>query len=240
MSLVENLSRIYAGTAEEFLGLLRQSLSAGEKRFVVTANPEILMKAETDPQAQALLDLPETLLTPDGVSVVKAMEMLHLPVSGRITGVDLAQRLLALCGAEGKTVCLLGAREEVVTALGDKLRTEWPGMRIYAHNGYDGDKEMILSDFAARDPDLVLVALGVPAQEKLIARHLGEFSHGVFMGVGGSFDVLSGLKKRAPAFFLKTNTEWLYRITREPSRLKRFYESNLKFMGAVRRAARGR
>ena len=91
----------------------------------------------------------------------------------------------------------------------------------------------------ALQPDLVLVALGVPAQEKLIARHLGNFSKGVFIGVGGSFDVLSGSKRRAPALFVKTNTEWLYRILREPSRLGRFYRNNIKFLGEVRKEAKG-
>ena len=86
--------------------------------------------------------------------------------------------------------------------------------------------------------DLVLVALGVPAQEKLIARHLERFSKGVFIGVGGSFDVLSGSKRRAPAVFVKTNTEWLYRILREPSRLGRFYRNNIKFLGQIRREAK--
>ena len=85
---------------------------------------------------------------------------------------------------------------------------------------------------------VVLVGLGVPAQEFLIHRHLQDFTKGVLMGVGGSFDVLSGMKRRAPALFVKTNTEWLYRILREPSRLKRFWRSNVKFLGEVRKAAR--
>ena len=90
----------------------------------------------------------------------------------------------------------------------------------------------------AMQPDLTLVALGVPAQEKLIARHLENFQKGVFIGVGGSFDVLSGSKRRAPALFVKTNTEWLYRIVREPSRLGRFYRNNVKFLRAVRRESK--
>ena len=78
--------------------------------------------------------------------------------------------------------------------------------------------------------DIVLVALGMPIQEKLIYKHLNEFDKGIFVGVGGSFDVLSGTKKRAPEFFIQHNLEWLYRITKEPSRLKRFYNNNIKFL----------
>ena len=65
---------------------------------------------------------------------------------------------------------------------------------------------------------------------KLIYKHLNEFDKGIFVGVGGSFDVLSGTKKRAPEFFIQHNLEWLYRITKEPSRLKRFYNNNIKFL----------
>ena len=95
-----------------------------------------------------------------------------------------------------------------------------------------------LSASGRRSLTWVLVALGAPAQERLIARHLEEFGKGVFIGVGGSFDVLSGSKRRAPAVFVRTNTEWLYRILREPSRLGRFYRNNVKFLGEVKKAAK--
>ena len=80
-----------------------------------------------------------------------------------------------------------------------------------------------------KKPDVVLVALGVPMQEKLIYEHLKDFDKGIFVGVGGSFDVISGSKKRAPKIFLKLNLEWLYRIAFSPARWKRFYEGNIKY-----------
>ena len=130
---------------------------------------------------------------------------------------------------------LLGAKEEVVAALAGKLTAEYPDMTVNYHNGYDGDKDAIFHEIAALEPDLVLVGLGVPAQELLIYRHLPKFAKGVLVGVGGSFDVLSGSKKRAPQFFVKTNTEWLYRIAKEPQRLGRFWNNNVKFMQEVRK-----
>ena len=75
-----------------------------------------------------------------------------------------------------------------------------------------------------------MVAMGIPKQEKLIYKHLSKFKHGVFIGVGGSFDVISTVKKRAPKLFIKLNLEWLYRIICEPKRLKRFYNNNVKFI----------
>lgn len=238
MALTEYLQRVFPGTAEEFCQKAWDALRSGKKMFVVTANPEILMHAQRDKAVQKLLAAPETAITPDGVSVVKAMRACGLPAKERITGVDLAERLLQMAGKEKKSVFLLGAKEEVVSALAEKLKREFPGMTVNYHNGYDGDKDEIFRGIAELSPDLVLVGLGVPAQELLIARHLEEFSKGVFIGVGGSFDVLSGSKRRAPAFFVKTNTEWLYRILREPSRLKRFYNNNVKFMGLVRKESK--
>ena len=234
----EYLRRVYAGSAEEYARRAEKAMAEGARLFVVTANPEILMAAGKNPDARALLLDEGTEIVPDGISVVKAMGILGLPVTERIAGVDLAGKLLQSAGRMGKSIYLLGAKEEVVSTLAAKLRAQYPGVEVHYHNGYDGDKDRLMEEIAALAPGLVLVGLGVPAQDILLYRHLGSFQKGVLMGVGGSFDVLSGMKRRAPAFFIKTNTEWLYRILREPSRLGRFWRSNVKFLGEVRRAAK--
>lgn len=234
----EYFRRVFPGSAEEFCKRAESAMESGRRMFVVTANPEILMAAGRDEKARELLLSADAEIVPDGISVVKAMGMLGLPVTERITGVDLADKLLHSAGRSGKSVYLLGAKEEVVSTLAKNLKAHYPAMTLHYHNGYDGDKDSIMKEIAILSPDLVLVGLGVPAQEFLIHRHLQDFTKGVLMGVGGSFDVLSGMKRRAPALFVKTNTEWLYRILREPSRLKRFWRSNVKFLGEVRKAAR--
>ncbi len=239
MAVTDYLKRVFPGTAADFCEKAAQAMLSGEKLFIVTANPEILMHAGQSQEIRDMLLDPATAVIPDGISVVKAMQACGLPAQERITGVDLAEKLLEQAGKAGKSVYLLGAREEVVSTLARKLKEKYPGMAVAFHNGYDGDKDSLFqNEIAAAAPDLVLVALGVPAQELLISRHLDRFSKGVFVGVGGSFDVLSGLKQRAPAFFVKTNTEWLYRIAREPSRLKRFWNNNVKFLSEVKRAAK--
>ncbi len=238
MAILDYLKRVFPGTAKEFAEKAGQAMLSGERLFVVTANPEIMMHAEKREEIRELLLSDQAAITPDGISVVKAMGMCGLPAKERITGVDLAEKLLKEAGENGLSVYLLGAREEVVSALAEKLKGEYPAITVHYHNGYEGDKDQIFEEIAAASPDLVLVALGVPAQELLISRHLEKFQKGVLMGVGGSFDVLSGKKQRAPALFVKTNTEWLYRILREPSRLKRFYQNNIKFLSKVRKAAK--
>lgn len=237
MAVNEYLERAFGGTAEEYAARAGKAMLEGERLFVITANPEIIMHGEKEPTVRELLLSKEAEIVPDGISVVKAMRILGLPARERITGVDLAEKLLRQAGQAGKTVFLLGAKEEVVSALAGKLRKDYPKITVHYRNGYGKDKDADFREIAAAAPDLVLVALGAPAQELLIFRHLAEFSKGVFVGVGGSFDVLSGSKRRAPAFFVKTNTEWLYRIAKEPSRLGRFWNNNVKFLGAVKKAA---
>ena len=89
------------------------------------------------------------------------------------------------------------------------------------------------------DPDLVFVALGAPQQELLIHKYFRSDRKGIYIGVGGSFDVLSGKKQRAPSFFIRHNLEWLYRITKEPKRIKRFWNSNVKFLFELRKESHG-
>ena len=84
-------------------------------------------------------------------------------------------------------------------------------------------------------PDICMVALGIPLQEKIIYKYFDKFKKGIFIGVGGSFDVLSGFKKRAPKIFIKLNLEWLYRIIKEPKRINRFINNNIKFMFKIKK-----
>lgn len=240
MGIGDYLERSFGGTAEEYAQRAKKAMLEGERLFVITANPEIMMHAQRNPAVRELLLSPKAEIIPDGISVVKAMQTFGLPARERVTGVDLAEKLLNAAGANGKTIFLLGAKEEVVSALAKQLRDRYPSAAVHYRNGYGKDKDADFEEIAALAPDLTLVALGAPAQDLLIYRHIDRFSKGVFVGVGGSFDVLSGSKRRAPAFFVKTNTEWLYRIAREPSRLGRFWNNNVKFMAEVRREAKRR
>ena len=114
-----------------------------------------------------------------------------------------------------------------------RLQAVQHGIASVSYTHLDDDE--VFAEIAALQPDLVLVALGIPRQELAIHDHLAQFQKGIFIGVGGSFDVLSGSKKRAPTLFIKFNLEWLYRILKEPKRLKRFYDSNIRFLGMVKK-----
>ena len=234
--LKDYFEKLYTGSQADFFRLADGAMDREERLFVVTANPEVMMIAQAAPELDAVLCSDAATIVPDGIGVVRAARGLGLELPGRVTGVELAWELICHAGRTGRRVYLYGAREEVLQALVRRIGTEVPGAVIAgAKNGYDHEDDAVFRDVLEQRPDLVLVALGVPRQELLIARWLDEFDKGVFVGVGGSFDVLSGQKQRAPEIFLKLNLEWLYRIAREPRRFGRFFRSNVRFLGKVRR-----
>lgn len=233
------LERIYGKSNNDFKALLKNDLTEKNKRFVITANPEILVMAEKDDGISKMLLDEDTCLVPDGIAVVKGCNMLNIPVAERIAGVEIAQYLFTELNDQKKSLYLFGSKPEVLQKLKEVLQNNYPNITLLGCcDGYINDKNSVFDDIAAKKPDVCMVALGVPAQEKLIYQNLHRFDFGIFIGVGGSFDVLSGTKKRAPEFFLKHNIEWLYRILKEPKRLKRFYDNNVKFIFKIKKLSK--
>ena len=228
--------KMYKKDQEGFYKILKNNLKKNQKMFIVTANPETFMMSEKDKELKNMLEDDETTLVPDGIGVVKAGRSIKYDIETRITGIDIAYKLLEYGNEEKKSIYLFGSKQEVLDMMKEVLDKNYPNLKIAGMtNGYVKDKDKEYKKISKLNPDIVLVALGIPAQEKLIYNHLKEFKKGIFVGVGGSFDVISGSKKRAPEFFIKHNLEWLYRITKEPSRLKRFYNSNIKFLHVVKK-----
>lgn len=232
----ELFEKMYKNEEEEFNKLLYNNLSKNKRTFIVTVNPETLMKSEEDIELNKLLNDKNTVLVPDGIGVVKALKMLDYDVKERITGIDIANNLLEYGDKLNKTIYLFGAKQEVIDSMKVVLLKDYPNLKLVgSSNGYVSDRDKVFEEIVKLKPDIVLVALGIPYQEKLIYKHLNEFDKGIFVGVGGSFDVISGIKKRAPKIFIKLNLEWLYRIICEPKRIKRFYDSNIKFIFKVKK-----
>lgn len=218
---------------------LTECLEKGQKKFVVTANPETFMIAEKNLQFKNVLEDKDVEIVPDGIGVVKAGNILGYSIEERVTGVEICQYLLRQANQMSKSIYLFGAKPEVIEALIKKISQDYPNIRITGYkDGYVSNKEEVFDEIAAEQPDIVLVALGIPQQEILIYKNYERFAKGIFVGVGGSFDVLSGMKKRAPEFFVKCNLEWLYRIVKEPKRMKRFFVSNIKFIIEVLKLAK--
>lgn len=232
----ELFDKMYKKEEKEFDKILHNNLSKNKKMFIVTANPETLMKSETDKELNKLLSDKETILVPDGIGVVKALKILNYDVKERIAGIDIANTLLKYGNELNKSIYLFGAKQEVIDAMKEVLKKDYPSLELVgSSNGYVSDRDKVFKEIIKLKPDIILVALGIPYQEKLIYKYLDKFDKGIFVGVGGSFDVISGQKKRASKLFIKLNLEWLYRIVCEPKRIKRFYESNIKFIFKVKK-----
>lgn len=230
----ELLEKIYNKSQNEFFDLLEKNIKNEEKMFVVTANPETLMIGVNNSDFHQVLKDEKVTITPDGIGVVKALSALSIEVNGRITGVDISKHLLKTGNDNHKSVYLYGAKPEVLEALVSKLGIDYPNLTILgAKDGYNNDGDEVFKDILEKKPDIVLVALGIPRQELLISKYYDQMEKGIFVGVGGTFDVLSGTKKRAPQIFIKLNLEWLYRIGKEPKRFGRFYQSNVKFIKII-------
>lgn len=223
--------QLYNKKSEKFYQEIENNLINDIKTFIVTANPETFMKAKNDNLLNQMLIDKKVIKVPDGIAIVKVANWLGYKLNERIAGIDIAVKLLEFGNKYQKTIYLFGAKDNVILELNRKLSLEYPNLKIVgSQNGYIENKEDVFKEIVKKKPDIILVALGIPTQEKLIYQHLKQFKKGIFVGVGGSFDVISGTKKRAPKLFIKLNLEWLYRILCEPKRIKRFYDSNIKFI----------
>lgn len=230
------LEKLYKNDKKSFFEILKKDLKNKNKKFIVTVNPETLMIAEKDLELKEILEDDSVSFVPDGIGVVKAAKMIGVDVKERIPGIEIAEKLFEFANESKKSLYLFGAKQEVLNNLKEKIEKNYSNIKLLGMtNGYVENKEEEFQKTIKKEPDIVLVALGIPAQEKLIYKYFKDFKKGIFVGVGGSFDVLSGTKKRAPQIFIKTNTEWLYRILKEPKRIKRFWANNVKFIFKIRK-----
>ncbi len=173
----------------------------------------------------------------DGASVVLAGKYLGIDIPERVAGIDLMQELLKLSENKSYSVYFFGAKEEVVKKMLNNFKQVYPNLKVSGYrNGYFSDEEVdsISEDIRQKKPQIVFVGITSPKKEILIERFLEDGIQSVFMGVGGSFDVLSGTIKRAPLWMQKAHLEWLFRVMNEPRRLfKRYFVGNVEFIKAI-------
>ena len=229
-------STLYKKNKKSCYELIENNLRISKKTFIVTANPETYMLSKKDDEMKSIIYNNENLIVPDGISIVKTASYFGIDLKERITGVDLCSHLLKVADENKYSLYLFGSTSEVIEKLVTVINKKYSNINILGYsNGYEKDKDAIMKKIVKLNPDICLVALGIPYQEKLINKYIDTVKKGIYIGVGGSFDVLSGTKKRAPKIFIKLNLEWLYRLICEPKRLKRFINSNVKFIFEVRK-----
>ncbi|HSH24022.1 MAG TPA: WecB/TagA/CpsF family glycosyltransferase [Massilibacterium sp.] len=207
---------------DEFTSLLFERMQTKTKTFVVTANPEIVMYANAHESYKQMITQAD-FIVPDGIGIIKAANTLKTPLKERVTGYDTTIRLLEKMNEAKLSVYVLGGKEEVLEKAVQTIESDYPNVSIAGcHHGYfDWEDKTIAADIKKTKPDLILVALGFPRQEQWIYEHFDMFDRGVFIGVGGTIDVLAGTVERAPMFWQKIHLEWLYRLLKQPSRWKR-------------------
>lgn len=196
-------------------------------RHVVTVNPEFVIAARRDARFAEVLRA-SALATADGVGITLAGRLLTVPLEARVTGVDLVEGLAGLSARDERCrLFLLGAGPGVADEAAEQLRARFPGARIagtFAGSSSDGRFAEIAGRLAGSSATVLLVAFGHPTQDLWVARHREALAaHGILVavGVGGSFDYLSGRVPRAPRLIRRLGLEWLYRLVRQPWRWRR-------------------
>lgn len=201
-------------------------LEEDRPHMIFTPNSEIVMAAHRDAAFREILNAAD-MLTADGIGVVHASKIVGDPLSERVAGFDLATALLPRLAQAGRSIYFFGCKPGVAEQAQANLQERFPGLRVVGtQNGYfDAQREKeIIADIQAKQPDVLLVCLGAPKQEKWIYEHRGELGARVLMGLGGALDVWAGVVERAPEKYQRMGLEWLYRLAKQPSRIGRMMQ----------------
>jgi N-acetylglucosaminyldiphosphoundecaprenol N-acetyl-beta-D-mannosaminyltransferase len=206
---------------EHAIACLRHRIASGAQSFCVAINPEKVYRALSERKLRIALAQAELAIC-DGIGISIAARILYGKKIERCTGIDLFEHLISAAAEEGWRVFLLGASAEANCRAAENLARKYPRLVIAGrHNGYFLEPEAILEQINASSAHLLFVAMGSPRQEFWITKYRARLNVKLCMGVGGTFDVFSGLVQRAPAVFRRTGTEFLYRLTTAPCKFWR-------------------
>jgi len=219
---------------KETLILVDRAIKERKQIHHVVINAGKVVAMQTDPLLKDSV-VSSDLINADGQSIVWAVRFLGHKIPERVTGIDLFQNLLHLSFEKGYQCYFFGAREEIVKKVVDIVSTNFSPKIIAGYrNGYYADDEepKIASIIAESGANILFVAISSPKKEQFLAKYRNILNPVSFiMGVGGSFDVVSGQIKRAPLWMQRIGLEWLYRVKQEPRRMwKRYLIGNIKFV----------
>ena len=200
-------------TMQEAVEQVEKYIEERNPVLIATANAEMLMRATYDEELKSILN-GAAMVTPDGAGTVWAAHHLGFAMPERVAGYDLAQNLMAEAARRGQRVFFFGSAPGVAEKAKAKAENLYPGIEICGvRNGFfkESDEPAIIEEIKAAKPDILLVALGVPKQEKWLWKYKDELGVPVSIGVGGTLDVMAGVMKRAPRWMQKAKLEWLFR-----------------------------
>ncbi|AJA47784.1 putative N-acetylmannosaminyltransferase [Clostridium pasteurianum DSM 525 = ATCC 6013] len=203
---------------------LMKYIKTFKKVHIISGNPEVLYNGLYDKSIFKGCSEYNSIIIPDGIGVVIASKIVKKSVEEKIPGIEVMDEIIKYCERESKAIYLLGAKQEIIDECIIKLKFKYSKLQIAgSHNGYFdmNSCEDILQDIKNSKPYAIFVAMGCPRQEKFINMYMDSLPASVYMGVGGSFDVIAGKVNRAPRWMIKFGLEWLYRVAKEPWRIKR-------------------
>ncbi|MBI5863411.1 MAG: WecB/TagA/CpsF family glycosyltransferase [Planctomycetes bacterium] len=207
--------------------------------LIGVVNASKIVNMRTNPALRESV-LAADLVLADGMSIVWASRLLGEPLPERVAGIDLMLGMFQRGEKRGYRVFCLGATQEILNRFVERTRADFPGLQIVgAHHGYFSAEQEpeVAAAIGASNADILLAAMSSPKKEKFLARWSATLNVSVCHGVGGSFDVVAGLVRRAPAAWQRFGLEWLYRLLQEPRRLgKRYLVTNTVFAYLVCRA----
>lgn len=184
----------------------------GKPHMVFTPNPEIILECKKDEELQKIINSADLTL-PDGIGVVMASRFLGKSVPERVPGFDYVCELLKT----GRSFYFFGGKPGVAEKAMENMKAQGVNV-VGCHDGYFKDDTEIVNDILENKPDVLVVCLGAPKQEKWIYTNLEKLNVPVSIGAGGSLDVLAGEVERAPKIFRKLCLEWLYRTLKDPKK----------------------
>lgn len=211
---------VYSNTKKQLI----EDISNRDKVNIISGNPEVLYNGLNNKFLFDNFTSENSIIIPDGVGVVLASKLIGTPVKEKVAGIEVMEDIIKKCEAEGKGIYLIGTKQEIIEACVKNVQKKYPKLRIAGfHNGFfDLDNcSDIIDDIKTSKPYAIFAAMGSPRQEKFIVKYMNELPCTVYMGVGGSFDIFAGVLKRAPRWMIKLGLEWLYRVIKEPFRIKR-------------------
>ena len=210
----------------EAVDIIRSYLDGEDKHMVFTPNPEMVMLAQKDAEFNRILNGSDMNI-PDGIGIIYASRIKKHPIKERVAGYDTVQAVFERIKDKDRSVYFFGGAPGVTDTARREMEERHKGLKIAGcANGYFDEKREreIIDEINALSPDLLLVGTGFPKQEKWIYSHLPELNVKTAIGVGGSFDVMSGRVKRAPDIFIKLGLEWFHRLITQPSRFVRMLQ----------------
>jgi N-acetylglucosaminyldiphosphoundecaprenol N-acetyl-beta-D-mannosaminyltransferase len=211
---------------EDLLPRIEASIRSHSPRTILAVNPEKIMLSRKDHELAVALKEADFLI-PDGIGVIVGLKLIYGRTIGRVvrvTGIELMMSLLDSADRMKRKVFLFGGSPEVARRAAGTVASRYPGLVLggYEHGYISEDRyEDLVQEMNSLDIDILFVGLGSPKQEKWIQKHKKRLQAKICMGVGGSLDVLAGKASWAPKWIQRAGLEWLYRLFREPQRIRR-------------------